>query len=474
MTEAVVSTGTWCSDGELLREFAQSRREAAFAEIVRRHGGMVLGVCRAVLGNTPDAEDAAQAVFLTLARKAGGQRAGSLAGWLHRVAWYVSTRAAKARKVRLKYEKEAARMRPEMPDANNVDLPLERLHEGLESLPEKYRLALLLHHVEGRSQAETASLLGCGVSALAMRLNRGREMLRKRLGKNSGAAAITAPALLGALGMQATTKAAPVFVAAVSKAAVAAAGGTASASVSAFTVALSHKAMNMLFWTKIKLAATVLLATAFIGGGTGVCVSLARANTVNTPHLASPAASTSSPLVTPARTMPLANSPRSPLAETGANRVTGVIVKVADGTLTLKGKDQSVDVPINDATVIKVNGKVATAADLKPGMNAIAFVVSGSPATEVRAYTPTTKPTTQPANTNKVFGAITVMGTGSITLTYSGKSVTVTYNDATVVKIQGKDNATAADLRIGMHAQALLVRSNLPAKEIDAYIPVAK
>src|SRR4051812_5439752 len=88
-------------DGELLAAFVLRREEPAFAEVVRRHGGMVLSVCRSVLRDAADADDAAQAVFLTLARKAGSSAVQSrVAGWLPRVAWYVSARAAEARATR--------------------------------------------------------------------------------------------------------------------------------------------------------------------------------------------------------------------------------------------------------------------------------------------------------------------------------------------------------------------------------------
>ena len=81
-------------DGQLLREFARTGAEPAFAQIVHRHAATVFGVCRSALGNSADAEDAAQATFLTLAQKArslAGHR--SIGGWLHRVAWHIALRA---------------------------------------------------------------------------------------------------------------------------------------------------------------------------------------------------------------------------------------------------------------------------------------------------------------------------------------------------------------------------------------------
>ena len=218
MAETAGTSWTGPSDGELLRDFAAHRREAAFAQIVGRHGGMVLAVCRSVLHEAADAEDAAQAVFLTLARKAGSRRVrASLAGWLHRVAWYVSARAAEARAIRRRHEQEAARMNPQSPPQENEPMPPDLLHAGLADLPEKYRLPLLLHHLEGRTQEETAALLGCGLSAVAMRLNRGRQMLRDRLVKRG--AVLSAAALVGLLGTQSAAGASPLFVGCAAKAA---------------------------------------------------------------------------------------------------------------------------------------------------------------------------------------------------------------------------------------------------------------
>src|ERR1035437_1748207 len=93
------------SDTDLLHDFIARHDEPAFAEIVRRHGGMVLAVCRSVLGNDSDTQDAAQAVFVTLAQKASSRQVRhSLVGWLHRVAWYVAARTAEARAIRRRHE----------------------------------------------------------------------------------------------------------------------------------------------------------------------------------------------------------------------------------------------------------------------------------------------------------------------------------------------------------------------------------
>src|SRR4051812_16693251 len=100
-------------DGRLLATFAETRDERAFEEVVRRHAGLVLGVCRRVLGREADAEDAAQAVFLTLARKAASlRRERSVAPWLHHVARCIALNAREAAAARAKHEREVAAMPP--------------------------------------------------------------------------------------------------------------------------------------------------------------------------------------------------------------------------------------------------------------------------------------------------------------------------------------------------------------------------
>jgi RNA polymerase sigma factor (sigma-70 family) len=103
---AETSGDTELADAVLLRRFARQRDENAFTMLVRRHGRLVLGVCRQVLGNQQDAEDAFQATFLILARRAGSIRRGkSLGSWLYRVAYHVATRAGIAMNMRRSRER---------------------------------------------------------------------------------------------------------------------------------------------------------------------------------------------------------------------------------------------------------------------------------------------------------------------------------------------------------------------------------
>jgi RNA polymerase sigma factor (sigma-70 family) len=170
-------------DTELLRRFAASHDEDAFAELVRRHGSLVLGVCRRVLRDTHAAEDAFQATFLLLARRAGRLgREGSLAGYLYGVAWRTARQLRRADERRQRRERQASR-----PAATVDDLAWREVRELLDAelarLPEQYRTALVLCYLEGLTQAEAARRLGCDLGVLRGRLDRGRAQLRRRLVK---------------------------------------------------------------------------------------------------------------------------------------------------------------------------------------------------------------------------------------------------------------------------------------------------
>lgn len=171
------------ADASLLSQYADTGDAAAFSNLVDRHAPLVFSVCRSVLGRHHDAEDAAQATFLTLARRAGDLRSHpSIAGWIHRVAWYVATRARAARTLRDARERAAAAPRPtEAPAPTAQSEQVAILHAALADLPEKYRIPLILHHLEGWSEPETAEVLGCRLGTVSGRLSRGRAMLRQKL-----------------------------------------------------------------------------------------------------------------------------------------------------------------------------------------------------------------------------------------------------------------------------------------------------
>jgi RNA polymerase sigma factor (sigma-70 family) len=184
-------------DAQLVADFALRRDEDAFAALVRRHGPMVWGVCRSILRHEQDAEDAFQATFLVLARKAPSiRRREAVAGWLYEVAHHtalqVQTRAARRRVEERKVSPSSAPTDPSL-DMTLRDLG-RVLHEELRRLPDRYRLPLVLCYLEGRSQKEAAELLGWSPGTFRGRLDRGRERLRRRL----AARGVALSALLGA------------------------------------------------------------------------------------------------------------------------------------------------------------------------------------------------------------------------------------------------------------------------------------
>lgn len=201
-------------DLTLLRCFQRTRDEAAFAELLRRHWPMVIGVCRRRLAPDAlaDADDVAQTVFLLLARKAFWfRREVVLAGWLHRTALHTCRTMQRARLRQLHRDTEAARRvglenSPASPaDSALSSLPSElarQLDDALDALPARLRAAVVLCHLQGRSRREAGVLLGCGENTVSKRLARALPHLRSILEKRG--VALTAPALLAALGHTAT------------------------------------------------------------------------------------------------------------------------------------------------------------------------------------------------------------------------------------------------------------------------------
>jgi RNA polymerase sigma factor (sigma-70 family) len=175
--------GAPTTDAELLKRFATRRDEAAFAALVERHGPMVLGVCRRILGRSQDVDDAFQATFLVLVRRAGSLSRPELVGnWLYGVAQRIALRA------RAQGRKRHDRERPMIDTAGEPDESAvvagelrHVLDEELRRLPEKYRAPLVLHYLSGRTHAETARDLGWPVGTVAGRLAQGRRILRARL-----------------------------------------------------------------------------------------------------------------------------------------------------------------------------------------------------------------------------------------------------------------------------------------------------
>jgi RNA polymerase sigma factor (sigma-70 family) len=179
------------TDGLLLRRYLDEGDAAAFAALVRRHGAMVLGVCRRVLGHEQDAEDAFQATFLVLARKAASIDSSRAVGsWLYGVAYRAALKAREAASRRRARERAAGQRRVEEWPA------LLECHEDLDReiarLPEVYRTAVVLCELQGLSRKEAARQLGCPEGTLSSRLAKARRLLAGRLGAPASIAALAA------------------------------------------------------------------------------------------------------------------------------------------------------------------------------------------------------------------------------------------------------------------------------------------
>jgi RNA polymerase sigma factor (sigma-70 family) len=181
------------SDGLLLERFVDGD-ESAFSALLQRHAPLVWGVCVRTLPMDHDAEDAFQAVFVVLARKAGGlRRAEPLAPWLHRVAWRTAQKARARRSMCGLVEERACAMDPSTPLLGRELRGL--IDEEIDRLPERYRCPVLLCLVEGLTNEEAASRLGCPVGTVQSRLSRARARLRRALLRRG----VDAPAMLGVL-----------------------------------------------------------------------------------------------------------------------------------------------------------------------------------------------------------------------------------------------------------------------------------
>jgi RNA polymerase sigma factor (sigma-70 family) len=257
-------------DGELLEAFRTLGDQDAFTALMRRHGQMVHGAARAMVGDAAVAEDVAQATFLALARKAGLlEGADSVAGWLYHVALCLARNEYRAQVRRKAREEEAAMIATDPDSGTFAEGVVSTLYEELGKLAEKYRQPVILHHLEGLSYEAAAPMCGCTEKAFSMRLTRGREQLRERLAKRGVALGITA--LVAGLGQSAASAAElpAALVASTCKAAtgVAAGGSVAGGGlVSAKVAALTDSALKLLFWAQVKTVAAVCAGIAVLGG----------------------------------------------------------------------------------------------------------------------------------------------------------------------------------------------------------------
>jgi RNA polymerase sigma factor (sigma-70 family) len=272
------------SDHDLLQRFRKERDAASFHALLRRHGPMVFDVCRGVLGNEADAEDAFQATFLILARNAGSiVKAASLGSWLHSVAYRAALQARTREATRRKCEARA----PERQDSTSDDLTWREvravLHEELSKLPERYRTALVASFLECKTQEQAAVQLGIATSTLKERLERGKQLLKLRLVRRGlGPAALLVSAAWPAAASSASLPA--TLVSTTFKAAnLIAAGQTTAGVIPAKVAALSEAVGKAMFATNLKKVASLLMVITLTGALTGVAIRAQQAATTPQP-----------------------------------------------------------------------------------------------------------------------------------------------------------------------------------------------
>jgi RNA polymerase sigma factor (sigma-70 family) len=262
--------GGGLSDGELLQCFLAHREEGAFAALVRRHGRMVLGVCRRILKNEHDAEDAFQATFLVLVRKAASFLSRQTVGdWLYGVAYHV---ALKARAAALRRRAKERQVR-DMPRSEGPDEAVWRdlrplLDRELHRLPARYRVPVVLCDLEDKTRKEAAAEVGCPEGTLSSRLARGRVLLARRLARHGLALSGGSLALVLARHTASAAMPGPLVTSTARAAALAAAGQAVTAGViSAPVAALIEGAVNAMFANKLKTTLALVLALGVAGTG---------------------------------------------------------------------------------------------------------------------------------------------------------------------------------------------------------------
>jgi RNA polymerase sigma factor (sigma-70 family) len=251
------------TDGELLARFVAKRDEASFAALVRRHGPMVLAVCRRMLRHDQDAEDCFQATFMVLARKAATVKRESVGSWLYAVAYRTSLEARAVNVRRRTRERQVHDMpHPEVwpPDVQDWRPWLD---QELNRLPERYRAVIVACDLESRPRREAARQLGIAEGTLSSRLARGRRLLAKRLvpyGLSLPGATLAAVLCEGAASAQVPAA----LVSTTTKAALLVAAGELTA-VSAASAILMKGVLKSMFLTKLKLMVSAVMIVTVLG-----------------------------------------------------------------------------------------------------------------------------------------------------------------------------------------------------------------
>jgi RNA polymerase sigma factor (sigma-70 family) len=372
------------SDGQLLERYLARREEAAFALLLRRHGPMVLGVCRRLLRQEQDAEDAFQATFLVLARRAAVIEPRDRVGpWLYGVAYRTALKARALCARRRRVEREAARPAGTPAERRAPDDLRPLLDQYLSRLPDRYRVPLVLCDLEGRSRKEVAVQLGLPEGTLSSRLARARALLGRRLRR--GGAALSAGAVAAVLAAEAGA-ALPAPLAAATAGAVLSLAAGQTAAVPAHVLLLTEGVLKAMTLTKVKFVTAVLLSLAVLGLGAGVLAHRALADKPGEP----------------ARVVGKEDKKAKESKDEAGASVVALIKAVDPGKHTLTAvtgnkKEQQektyelardVRVLLNDGLTKEERGKEGSLSDLAPGRTVVLQLAAGGKAVSRVTVTP--------------------------------------------------------------------------------------
>ncbi|HXG08709.1 MAG TPA: sigma-70 family RNA polymerase sigma factor [Gemmataceae bacterium] len=263
------------TDAQLLERFVTARDEAAFEVLLWRHGPMVLNLCRRLLHRDPDIEDAFQATFLVLVRKARSiSKRSSVASWLYKVAYRVALEARTSARRRALQERPLADLPAPKRRAAGVNRPApdelawrdlrEVLDEEVSRLPERYRAPFVLCYLQGKTNEEAAQELGCPKGTISSRLAWARERLRACLARRG--LTLSTGSLAGLLSSDAAASVPRLLVTATLRGMTETAAGT----ISVGAAALAKRAMRAMFLARLKVAAILFLTASALGMGAGL------------------------------------------------------------------------------------------------------------------------------------------------------------------------------------------------------------
>jgi RNA polymerase sigma factor (sigma-70 family) len=260
------------SDGELLQKFLLTQEEEYFAELVCRHSKMVMSVCTRVLHHEQDAQDALQAVFLTLASKAKSLTGReTIAGWLYYVARNISHRLQESRSLREVREKEAGMTQNPFHDSEKLDEQQELrtfLDSELDRLPEKYRLPMILHYFEEKTMDQVAKILRVKNKAVEARISRARLKLQKRLLHRGVQLSVAGLGTLLTLDASAAISNEVVISTTTAAKSILAAKTTSAAAISPKVAALMKGMINTMFINKLITTVSTLIILGLVTGTT--------------------------------------------------------------------------------------------------------------------------------------------------------------------------------------------------------------